>query len=867
MSAFATHIMHDKYSHTKKDGELENWSNIAYRVSKHVMKAVDASKTLTEAIREAIEQRKFIPGGRYLYSTGRPYHQVQNCVLLRAEDSREGWSEHLHNSCLSLMTGAGMGAEYSRVREGGRQVRKTGGTASGPLPLMSATNEVGRAIRNGGNRRCAIWAGLDWQHGDIFKFITIKNWIPEVKNLKLKDFSFPATLDMTNISVGLDDDFFAAYGDLKHSQHNHAHAVYWAVIRQMMETGEPGFSINIGDNRKEVLRNACLPEWATVLTPDGTQTLKQISIGSTIWSGKQWTKVTNKVCTGTKPVFGFGTRAGVFYGTADHHVISEGGRIEAQEADTIDTTVGPVADKNTLLNQQDIVDGLMIGDGTVHKASNNLVLLVIGAKDGDYHTSEIAHLIGRHRPGVSESDWEITTTIIHQELPKTYSREVPPRFRFGSHRTVRGFLRGLFTANGSIAGNRVTLKASSLAVILAVQEMLSSIGIRSYYTINVSKKVEFSNGEYTCKESYDLNITADRIKFRELIGFIQKYKVEKLNEVCEAALGARTKPPKSSYEVVEVWSEGVQEVFDITVEAEEHTFWTGGMLVSNCTEITSADDSDICNLGSINLSRVASLDEMEKLVELGTAFLLAGTVYSDVPYPKIDLVRTKNRRLGLGLMGIHEWLLKHQFRYGSNPELFKYLEVYQHSDKYAKQYAKKWDMSVPVKTRAIAPNGTIGICSETSTGLEPVFCAAYKRRYRKGESWAYEYVVDPTAKRLVAEGINPDKIEDAYSLAEDIERRVSFQADVQGFVDHGISSTINLPRWGSELNNENTVQKFGDMLIKYLPRLRGITVYPDGARGGQPLNAVPFELAVKHEGEVVYESADVCEITRGGDCG
>src|ERR1700687_1903010 len=96
-------------------------------------------------------------------------------------------------------------------------------------------------------------------------------------------------------------------------------------------------------------------------------------------------------------------------------------------------------------------------------------------------------------------------------------------------------------------------------------------------------------------------------------------------------------------------------------------------------------------------------------MEVGPAFLLAGPVYSHVPYPKIDLIRTKNRRLGLGMMGIHEWLLKKQFKYGMNSELVKYMEIYTHSDKYAKQYAKKWDLSVPVKTRAIAPNGTIGI--------------------------------------------------------------------------------------------------------------------------------------------------------------
>jgi len=286
-----------------------------------------------------------------------------------------------------------------------------------------------------------------------------------------------------------------------------------------------------------------------------------------------------------------------------------------------------------------------------------------------------------------------------------------------------------------------------------------------------------------------------------------------------------------------------------------------------CTEVTSADDSDICNLGSINLSRIESIEEMKHVVEYATAFLLAGTVYSDVPYAKVDTIRSKNRRLGLGILGIHEWLLRHGAKYEPNDELGKYLAEYARSGEYAKAYAKKWDLSEPIKTRAIAPTGTIGIVAETTTGIEPIFCAAYKRRYRKGDTWNYQYVLDPTAKKLVEAGVNPDSIEDAYTLAADVERRVAFQAWVQQFVDHSISSTINLPECGSELNNDSTVQTFGKMLIKYLPKLRGITVYPDGARSGQPITTINYKTAAKHLGEVFVEAGDICEISKGGECG
>jgi ribonucleoside-diphosphate reductase alpha chain len=543
MSFFAKTVMEQKYAHDLSSGGKEDWPSISRRVVTSVFKSVGAPKSLVDQTIEYMTKRKFIPGGRYLYASGRQFHQVNNCLLMKAEDSREGWADHMQKSAMGLMTGAGIGTDYSYIRSEGRLIRKTGGFATGPIALMQIINETGRGVMQGGSRRSALWAGLKWSHPDIMKFIVLKNWIKEVRDMKARDFNFPATMDMTNISVLLDDEFFEAYADEKNPKNTHAHLVYWTTVERMLKTGEPGFSIDTGKNSNETLRNAC-------------------------------------------------------------------------------------------------------------------------------------------------------------------------------------------------------------------------------------------------------------------------------------------------------------------------------------TEITSADDSDVCNLGSVNKARIESLEEMKGVVECATAFLLAGTVYSDVPYTKVDTIRTKNRRLGLGLMGIHEWLMLHGKKYGPDAELDKYLETYSGSGKFANSWAAKWDLSKPVKTRAIAPTGTIGILGETTTGIEPIFCAAYKRRYLKGGMWNYQYVIDPTAKRLIEEGgVNPDNVEDAYVLAEDIERRLAFQAHVQKYVDHGISSTLNLPQWGSELNNQDTVQNIGKMMLKYLPSLRGMTTYPDGARNGQPLTPVKYTTAVKHVGEIFVEQADLCDITKGGTCG
>lgn len=290
-----------------------------------------------------------------------------------------------------------------------------------------------------------------------------------------------------------------------------------------------------------------------------------------------------------------------------------------------------------------------------------------------------------------------------------------------------------------------------------------------------------------------------------------------------------------------------------------------------CTEVTSADDSDVCNLGSINLSRIDTLQEFCDVARLATMFLLCGTLVAKLPFDKVYKVREKNRRLGLGLMGVHEWLIARNYRYEVVPELHGWLSAYKDvSDRTSAEFADRLGVSRPVANRAIAPTGTIGMLAGTTTGIEPLFAVAYKRRYLKnGTDWHYQYEIDGTARAMIDRyGTDPEAIESAIDLAADPERRIKFQADVQDYVDMAISSTINLPSWGGDLNNEDKVEEFAYMLSKYAPRLRGFTCYPDGARGGQPLTSVPYDDAVHMQGEEFSETfTDVCDLRGGGVCG
>jgi ribonucleoside-diphosphate reductase alpha chain len=276
-------------------------------------------------------------------------------------------------------------------------------------------------------------------------------------------------------------------------------------------------------------------------------------------------------------------------------------------------------------------------------------------------------------------------------------------------------------------------------------------------------------------------------------------------------------------------------------------------------------------LGSLVLPRFSTPEQFESAVRDAVLFLTAGSVYSDVPYPQVAEVREKNRRLGLGIMGVHEFCMRHGVKYGS-PESFEVLEPYMKAYARALEFANEWqhiaDISLSVGATAIAPNGTNGIVGETTPSSDSLFSAAEVREVkiaRPGvkDEWERHVVIDPVAKRLVEQhGVKPEDIEDAAILSMFPERRLGMTAFLQGYTDHAISGTVNLP---APITDKVGLKVMGDTLMEFLPRMRGITFYPDGARAGQPRTPVALDWALKQGNVVLDSEIEVCGLN--GACG
>jgi hypothetical protein len=506
----------------------------------------------------------------------------EHCTFV-VPDSINGWAEAFNVLISSFHTdnehaGIKYSFDLSEIRPQGAPL-STGGKAPGPEPLRLALERVRAVLSNAHAHRpghkltplechdiiChmsdSVLAG-GVRRSALISLFSVDD--EEMMNCKTGDWyiSNPQRARANNSAILLRD---------KTTKEQ-----FLRLFQSTKEFGEPGF---IFADTLESTFNPCQPPWATVLTPNGVRTIGEIKIGDLIWSSEGWTKVVNKWSTGHKDVHAYRTPSGVFYGTGNHRIVSAGQKVEAKDADSIDSLQGPIIE-NREISAQDILDGIVLGDGTWHKANGELVYLTIGQDDTDYFDSEVRDLIGEKYG--SEITYKVKTNISYEEVPAMWERRIPKRY-FESPNRLCNFLRGLYTANGSICGTRVTLKTSSKGLVEDVQQALSSLGIASYFTTNKATAVEFTNGTYICKQSYDVNITSDRRAFFEKIGFIQKYKTEKLKEIIEAEKYRGSK--KVTYDIQSSDYISTEEVFDITVDNHSHTYWTGGVNVSNCSEI------------------------------------------------------------------------------------------------------------------------------------------------------------------------------------------------------------------------------------------------------------------------------------------
>jgi len=285
---------------------------------------------------------------------------------------------------------------------------------------------------------------------------------------------------------------------------------------------------------------------------------------------------------------------------------------------------------------------------------------------------------------------------------------------------------------------------------------------------------------------------------------------------------------------------------------------------------------DACNLGSINLAQFIDgknntfhWARLANMIALGVRFLddvIDANVY---PFEFIARATLNNRRIGLGLMGFADSLIKLGIAYDSEEaillaeEVMAFFQVEAH--KVSAELAAKrgnfpnWPFSVFAENKTprrnatvttIAPTGTISIIAGTSSGIEPLFAVSFVRRVLGGTELievnplfeqmakARGFYSDELMRKIAHEGTVqhidevPADVKKIFVCAHDIDYlyHVRMQAAFQSHTDNAVSKTINFPHDATREQVESAYMAAWDLGLK------GITVYRDASRRSQVLN-------------------------------
>lgn len=318
---------------------------------------------------------------------------------------------------------------------------------------------------------------------------------------------------------------------------------------------------------------------------------------------------------------------------------------------------------------------------------------------------------------------------------------------------------------------------------------------------------------------------------------------------------------------------------------------------------------DSCNLGSINLSNFVKLPlagsytigqfaehvdwtRLAQIVRLAVHFLDNVIDQNKYPIPQIEVQTKKNRRIGLGVMGWADMLVRLRMPYSSTQAFtlaeklmsFVLTEGRNHSSELAAWRGKfpNWEHSIyhsesvamrNATVTTIAPTGTISIIAGCASGIEPHYSLAFERNVMDGtrlvevnplfesslrEAGVYNenLLGQVKARRSIQDLAEiPEEIRRIFMTAADVtpEDHIRMQAVFQQFSDSSVSKTINMPESATKEDVRRAYE------LAYQLNCKGITIYRDNSRPNQVLStfggaqSAGSRVSVEEEGPIVAE--------------
>jgi len=311
----------------------------------------------------------------------------------------------------------------------------------------------------------------------------------------------------------------------------------------------------------------------------------------------------------------------------------------------------------------------------------------------------------------------------------------------------------------------------------------------------------------------------------------------------------------------------------------------------------------VCCLGNIVLSSHLSENNeidwslLDDTIRLSVRFLDNVLDKNEFPLPIIKEISQKERRIGLGVMGLHDILLKMGIRYSSEKALevtdsimsFIKKKAYEASiflavekgqfpildrNKFIESGFCKKSLTASIRKKILEygirncfiltcpPTGTTSIVASCSSGLEPMFAPVYRRNFNTHKDFhsemtnqTSEIVIHPLLKQFIESGRDYSHFEGAHEITP--EQHCKMQEICQKHIDNAVSKTINLPSSATE-------KDLSEIILKHIKNLKGMTIYRDGSKGESPVMPLNLDEAKKYLDECKVERVD--NSCPGGKC-
>lgn len=928
LSENARVILEKRYLRRDEQGKLiETPEELFRRVAQAIAlgEPKEYRQHFEERFYDLLSSLDFLPNSPTLVNAGTGRGCLSACFVVSPEDTMDSIMQVAYDAAMIEKWGGGIGFGFSKLRPRKDVIRTTHGEACGPIAVMKLYSAVGATLTQGAFRLGAHMGQLRVTHPDIREFIHCKDNDDTLQNF--------------NISVQITDEFMRAVQDdrdwsLINPRNNQvvstvrARDLWDEICKSAWTTGDPGvvFIDRVWETAPNPqlgqieTSNPCVTGDTLVSTSEGLLPIREL-VGRALdivvdprLGAKAVQLATRVIKTGVKPVYRLRTKEGYNLRlTADHRVLTSKGWIEAgslQPGDKIliQSVKGGFGKEGSLGLGR--VLGWLAGDG--HVTMDRACLNFYGEEKAELapqFAATVKELIGgtkyAHRDytiGVVDIPAQNKATIMAVRLYRLAAEhglvenklQVPASVLRGCEEMQRGFLQALFTADGQVSGTLdkgVSVRLSSISdkLLEDVQRLLLNFGIASviYRDRRPAMRRLLPDGrggmaEFDTQPYHDLVVSQDNLlRFRNEVGFLSDRK----NEGLTSRLGRYSRGPykerfTATFEALDY--EGEEDVFDLS-EPITHSFVANGLVIHNCGEEFLENYGNCC-LGSINLDRHISgndidWDKLGGTVRTAVRFLDDVIEVNMFPLPKLREMNLATRRIGLGVMGWADALVRLGIPYDSKDALdladkvggfikdvawdesHKLAEERGPFPEYERSALKEHGMP-PVRNSSvitIAPTGTISRIAGCSSGIEPHFAIAWwsnvlwkdhsgnSERLLDAPASVWETLRDrlgsedkvrevlaqvadnpQDAERILADhGVDAANYRTAMAISP--EAHVRMQAAWQRHVTNSVSKTINMP-------NSATVEDVANAFwLAWETGCKAVTVYRDGSKAMQVL--------------------------------